>query len=234
MLDIGWSEMLVIAIVIIVVVGPKELPGMLRTFGRTTSKLRVMANDFRKQFDDAMKEADLDDLKKLADDARSLNPANQIKQALSPLEEATRDVRAGLDSAMRSTPETSSSDAPADLIADEGAVASQEESPVKAAMTAAVAKANAAAEANLASAKPVPAVAEPAPVAAAVATAPAAAPKAKAPAKPKAPAKAKATAARAETAVAAKPKAAAAKPAAASKTKTGTAGTKAKAGGAKS
>lgn len=237
MFDIGWSEMLVIAIVIIVVVGPKELPGMLRTFGRTTSKLRVMANDFRKQFDDAIKEAELDDLKKLADDARSLNPANQIKQALSPLEEATRDVRAGLDQAMRSTPDTASSEAPADLIADEGAVASQEESPVKAAMTAAVAKANAAAKANHAAAQPVAAVAEPAP--AAVEAAPAvaksaAAEVAKAPAKPKAPGKPKAAAAKVDTVAAAKPKAAAAKPAAPPKSKTGTAGTKAKAGGAKS
>lgn len=100
MFDIGWSEMLVIAIVIIVVVGPKELPGMLRTFGRTTSKLRVMANDFRKQFDEALKEAELDDVRKLADDVRSLNPANQVRDALSPVQKAAQDVKAGLDSAL--------------------------------------------------------------------------------------------------------------------------------------
>ena len=46
MFEIGWTEMLVIAIVMIVVVGPKDLPKMLRQFGRTTSKLRVMAGDF--------------------------------------------------------------------------------------------------------------------------------------------------------------------------------------------
>ena len=101
MFDIGWTEMLVIAIVVIVVVGPKELPGMLRTFGKTTSKLRVMANDFRRQFDDAMKEADLDDLKKVADDVRALNPKNEIRKALSPMEKAAQDVRAGLDAAMK-------------------------------------------------------------------------------------------------------------------------------------
>ena len=104
MFDIGWGEMLVIAIVVIVVVGPKELPGMLRTFGRTTSKLRVMANDFRKQFDEALKESELDDLKKVADEVRALNPKNEIRKALSPMEKAAQDVRAGLDSAMRSTP----------------------------------------------------------------------------------------------------------------------------------
>jgi len=53
MFDIGWPEMLVVAIVLIVIVGPKDLPAMLRTFGRTTSKLRSMAGDFRKQFDEA-------------------------------------------------------------------------------------------------------------------------------------------------------------------------------------
>jgi sec-independent protein translocase protein TatB len=97
MLDIGWGEMLVIAVIMIVVVGPKELPGMLRTFGRTTSKLRVMAGDFRKQFDEALKEAELDDLKKVADDVRALNPKNEIRKALSPMEKAAEDVRAGLD-----------------------------------------------------------------------------------------------------------------------------------------
>lgn len=104
MFDIGWSEMLVIAIVVIVVVGPKELPGMLRTFGRTTAKLRVMANDFRKQFDEALKEAELDDIKKIADDARKLNPASEIKKALSPMEKTAQDVRAGIDAAMKPTP----------------------------------------------------------------------------------------------------------------------------------
>lgn len=119
MLDIGWGEMLVIAIVVIVVVGPKELPGMLRSFGKTTSKLRVMANDFRKQFDEALKEAELDDLKKVADDVRALNPKNEIRKALAPMEQAAKDVRAGLDAAMQPKaepaldPAVASVDAPA-------------------------------------------------------------------------------------------------------------------------
>ena len=107
MLDLGWTEMLVIAIVLIVVVGPKDLPKMLRTFGKTTSKLRGMAGDFRKQFDEALKEAELDDVKGIVDDVRKLNPTNEIKQALSPMQKAAADVRAGLDSAMKpKKPET--------------------------------------------------------------------------------------------------------------------------------
>jgi Tat protein translocase TatB subunit len=46
MFDIGWPELLVVAIVLIVVVGPKDLPPMLRAFGRTTKKLRSMASEF--------------------------------------------------------------------------------------------------------------------------------------------------------------------------------------------
>jgi sec-independent protein translocase protein TatB len=101
MIDLSWSEILVIAIVLIVVVGPKDLPRLLRSFGKTMSTVRSMAGDFRKQFDEAIKEADLQDLKSLADDARKLNPASELKKALNPMEQAAKDVRSGLDRAMK-------------------------------------------------------------------------------------------------------------------------------------
>jgi sec-independent protein translocase protein TatB len=104
MFDVGWTEMLVIAIVMIVVVGPKDLPNMLRTFGRTTAKLRAMAGDFQKQFNDALKEAELDDVKKSVDSLRSLNPATEIRKQFNPFEKAAADVRAGLDAAMKPKP----------------------------------------------------------------------------------------------------------------------------------
>jgi sec-independent protein translocase protein TatB len=101
MLEVGWSEMLVIAIVMIVVVGPKDLPRMLRTFGRTTAKLRAMAGDFQKQFNEALQEAELDDVKKSVDSLRSLNPAAEIRKQLNPFEKTASDVRAGLDNMMK-------------------------------------------------------------------------------------------------------------------------------------
>lgn len=113
MFDIGWTEMLVIAVVMIVVVGPKDLPKMLRTFGRTTAKLRSMAGDFQKQFNDALKEAELDDVKKSVDSLRSLNPANEIKKQLNPFEKAAADVRAGLDKALKPTTPATADAAPA-------------------------------------------------------------------------------------------------------------------------
>jgi len=106
MLEVGWTEMLVIAIVMIVVVGPKDLPGMLRTFGRTTAKMRKMAGDFQRQFNEALQEAELDDVKKSVDALRSLNPATEIKKQLNPFEQAASEVRAGLESLKPQTPPT--------------------------------------------------------------------------------------------------------------------------------
>ncbi|MFN3549277.1 MAG: Sec-independent protein translocase protein TatB [Mesorhizobium sp.] len=114
MFDIGWPEMMVIAVVLIVVVGPKDLPKMLRTFGKTTSSLRRMAGDFRKQFDEALKEAELDDVKSTIDAARKLNPAADIRKALNPMEKAASEVRAGLDGLMKpQPPKVETADAPA-------------------------------------------------------------------------------------------------------------------------
>ena len=104
MFEVGWSEMLVIAVVMIVVVGPKDLPNMLRTFGRTTAKLRTMAADFQKQFNDALKEAELDDVKKSVDSLRSLDPTAEIRKQLNPFEQAAADVRSGVDAVMKPKP----------------------------------------------------------------------------------------------------------------------------------
>ena len=64
MFDIGWTELVVVGCVAILVVGPKELPGMLRTFGKTVGNMRRMAGDFQRQFNDALKEAEIDELQK--------------------------------------------------------------------------------------------------------------------------------------------------------------------------
>ncbi|RWD96092.1 Sec-independent protein translocase protein TatB, partial [Mesorhizobium sp.] len=104
MFEVGWSELLVIAVVMIVVVGPKDLPSMLRTFGRTAAKLRAMAGDFQKQFNDALKEAELDDVKSSIDSLRGLNPMNEVRKQLNPFEQAAADVRSGVDTMMKPKP----------------------------------------------------------------------------------------------------------------------------------
>lgn len=77
--------MMVVAIVAILFVGPKELPAMLRTFGRSVKKIRAMASDFQGQFDDALKDAELDGVKDSINSIRDLDPTKKIKDSLNPL-----------------------------------------------------------------------------------------------------------------------------------------------------
>lgn len=99
MFDIGWSEMLIIGVVLIVVVGPKDLPRVLRAFGQTTKKMRGMAGDFQRQFNQAMDEAELSELRKDVDELRSLNPKGQIQKHFNPLREAADDLKKTMDAA---------------------------------------------------------------------------------------------------------------------------------------
>jgi sec-independent protein translocase protein TatB len=71
MLDIGWGELLLIGIVALIAIGPKELPGVMRAVGQWTGKLRRMASEFQSQFQEAMREAEMADLKKQVDDMTS-------------------------------------------------------------------------------------------------------------------------------------------------------------------
>jgi sec-independent protein translocase protein TatB len=68
MFDIGWSEFVVIGVVALIVIGPKELPAVLRAIGQWTTKIRRMAGEFQSQFQEAMREAEMADLKKSVDE----------------------------------------------------------------------------------------------------------------------------------------------------------------------
>ncbi len=70
MFDIGWSEFVVIAVVALIAIGPKELPGVLRMVGQWVGKARKMAGEFQGQFQEAMREAEMADLKKSFDEVK--------------------------------------------------------------------------------------------------------------------------------------------------------------------
>jgi sec-independent protein translocase protein TatB len=72
MFDIGWSELVVIAVVALIAIGPKELPGVLRMVGQWMSKARKMAAEFQGQFQEAMREAEMADLKKSFDEVKDV------------------------------------------------------------------------------------------------------------------------------------------------------------------
>jgi len=70
MFDIGWSELVVIAVVALIAIGPKELPGVLRMVGQWMGKARKMAAEFQGQFQEAMREAEMAELKKSFDEVK--------------------------------------------------------------------------------------------------------------------------------------------------------------------
>lgn len=64
MFDISWTELLVIVVVAVVVVGPKDLPRLMRTAGQWAGRARAMADQFRRSFDDMARQTELDELRR--------------------------------------------------------------------------------------------------------------------------------------------------------------------------
>jgi sec-independent protein translocase protein TatB len=103
MFDIGGGELLVIGIVALVVIGPKELPGLLRTAGNAMGKVRRMAAEFRGQFDEAMREAELDQAKKAFTDVNdaaqsattSFNPLDTIRNEIKAVKDEIKGAQTG-------------------------------------------------------------------------------------------------------------------------------------------
>jgi sec-independent protein translocase protein TatB len=84
MLDIGWSEMLIVAVVALLVIGPKDLPKVLHTIGRYVGKVRGIAREFQDSIDDAVRDSELADVKKQIDKAGSFNLKKSVTEAVDP------------------------------------------------------------------------------------------------------------------------------------------------------
>ena len=90
MLDMSWGEVMLIGAVALVVIGPKELPRALRTLGQVTTKVRRMAGEFQHQFNEAIREAELDEIKRDVEGVKrtaesfrpSFNPVDTIRNEL--------------------------------------------------------------------------------------------------------------------------------------------------------
>jgi sec-independent protein translocase protein TatB len=93
MLDIGWYEIFVIAVITVIIVGPKELPRVLRAVTKITRKIREMASEFQSGIDDIAREAELDDLKKSIEEAASTDIAGELENTIDPTGELTESVR---------------------------------------------------------------------------------------------------------------------------------------------
>jgi sec-independent protein translocase protein TatB len=89
MFNLGWGELVVIGIVALIAIGPKELPTVLRTLGQWMGKVRRMANEFQDQFQEALREAEFADLKKHADDISS---SVAELSTIDPIADAQKDI----------------------------------------------------------------------------------------------------------------------------------------------
>lgn len=82
---IGYTELVVIALVAIIVIGPKDLPKVLRAFGRTMQKVRGMAREFQGHLDQAMREAGVDEIKKEINNLKTMNPVEDVKKEINSI-----------------------------------------------------------------------------------------------------------------------------------------------------
>lgn len=94
MFDIAWSEFLVVAVVALVVVGPRDLPPLLRTLGKMVASLRRMAGEFQNQFNDALREAELDEFKNEVTGLK--DKASRMMATPNPLQIARDEIRTAL------------------------------------------------------------------------------------------------------------------------------------------
>lgn len=100
MFDIGWAEMAVIALIALVVIGPKELPGVLRTLALMMRKVRGMAREFQSGLDDMVREAELDEARKTLQEATRFDPKKAIAETVDPggeLDQQARDLKRDVD-----------------------------------------------------------------------------------------------------------------------------------------
>jgi sec-independent protein translocase protein TatB len=126
MFDIGWGELIIIGIVALIAIGPKELPGALRALGQWTGKIRRMASEFQNQFNEAMREAEMADLKKQVD---------TLTTGFDPIEQARREMESAMEDkpaapASVSPEMTSYTEAPpVETVAGGAAVSGEPEAP---------------------------------------------------------------------------------------------------------
>jgi sec-independent protein translocase protein TatB len=86
MFEIGWTELVLIAVVAIVVIGPKDLPRAMRVVGQWSARMKRMANDFRGQFNEALKEAELDGIQKDLQGLSKIDPIGRVRKELTSIE----------------------------------------------------------------------------------------------------------------------------------------------------
>lgn len=93
MFDIGWSEMTVVVVIALLVIGPKQLPGALKTVTKFTRQARRYAQDFRSGIDNIVREAELEDARKALNSVRNTDPSKALQDLVDPTGEVDEEMR---------------------------------------------------------------------------------------------------------------------------------------------
>jgi sec-independent protein translocase protein TatB len=129
MFDFTSSKLLILGIVALLVIGPKDLPALLRTIGKYMGIIRRQAAEFRAQFDEAMRESELQELKKSVESVQ-LEAEASMREATASVEKQLADARQDVDAAMQDKPATDpiafNGDVPPAAVADNSTAASTE------------------------------------------------------------------------------------------------------------
>lgn len=112
MLDIGWTELAVAAVLALLVIGPKELPGLLRTMGRWMRKIRTLAREFQRSVDEVIRESELDDIRKQVRSLNSIDVEGEIRKTVDEDGSLRRTLSEPLDSGSKEKTSSASSPDP--------------------------------------------------------------------------------------------------------------------------
>ena len=141
MFDISWTEFLLIGVVALIFIGPKELPAVLRTLGQWTRRIRSMAADFQNQFQEAMREAEMADLKKQVDDiAHDIKSYDPLKDVRADVEAAGKDIQSSLEKPAESVAGAATTQSETPALAEAAAAATGPVAPEAIAQSAAPAE----------------------------------------------------------------------------------------------
>jgi len=98
MFDISWMEMLMIAVVAIIIIGPKDLPKVLHTVGQWMARARGVARNFQDQMEEMARQSGVDDVRKqIQNSMDGLDPAQRVRQAIDPTGEMDAQMKAMTD-----------------------------------------------------------------------------------------------------------------------------------------
>ena len=123
MLDMSWGEVMLIGGVALIVIGPKDLPKALRTVGQITTKLRRMAGEFQSQFNEAMREADLDEVR------REVEGVGRTTAGFNPVQTIRNEIKGAVDGAGSKPSGETLAQATAQLRAETSAAEAEAASP---------------------------------------------------------------------------------------------------------